>query len=180
MLPFHIAGVHPRRVFTVVVWHHMWHVSLQSESRLPPWCSHRRWRGAGIQGDANALELAAAEMAQAAANLVSLEREIIELAGTEVGSVPHHLQAAAWFAATMRHLQRLSAHRRTPQEDTWPPGAEISVPLWLLWRGRAGRGMWVQASVPWLSWLPEPRAEGRLGGRAGGPGTEVVAGEHPV
>lgn len=42
------------------------------------------WRTAVVQGDAAALELAAAEMAQAAANLVSLEREIIEVAEAEV------------------------------------------------------------------------------------------------
>ena len=50
-------------------------------------CPHRTCLtcpSAGVQGEAAALELAAAEMAQAAATLVSIERDIVEMVQNEV------------------------------------------------------------------------------------------------
>ena len=50
-------------------------------------CPHRTcliYASAGMQGEAAALELAAAEMAQAAATLVSIERDIVEMVQNKV------------------------------------------------------------------------------------------------
>ncbi len=45
---------------------------------------------AGVQGEAAALELAAAEMAQAAATLVSIERDIVEMVQNGVSAKLSH------------------------------------------------------------------------------------------
>ncbi|KAK9829872.1 hypothetical protein WJX72_008358 [[Myrmecia] bisecta] len=89
-----------------------------------------------LEGDAAALELAAAEMAQAAANLVQIERAIVELVAT--GSDPTQLnaieaertEAAALLERRMAAMQAVLAGRRAPAHEAQPasargPGADL-------------------------------------------------------
>jgi len=71
---------------------------------------------AALEGDAAALELAAAEMAQAAANLVSLEREIIEVAAADGDTETREAaraEAAALLERRMAAMEAVLAARRS-------------------------------------------------------------------
>lgn len=94
----------------------------------------------GLQGDAEQLELAAAEMAQSAATLVQLERELEGLsadAAAEVrqAKVQSRMEAAAMLERKMAAMEAQLAARRITSEagelEAAPPveeKREISIP----------------------------------------------------
>lgn len=84
---------------------------------------------AAMEGDAAALELAAAEMAQAAAHLVSLERDIISTGGTQGAEGPQErerAEAAAQLERRMAAMEAvLAARRSTATEQLEPTMSQV-------------------------------------------------------
>lgn len=83
----------------------------------------------GFQGDAEQLELAAAEMAQSAATLVQLERELVSLpsdTATEVRQerVQARMEAAALLERKMAAMEAVLAARRSPGDIVSPQPKE--------------------------------------------------------
>lgn len=76
-----------------------------------------------MQDNASALELAAAEMAQAAAELVSLERDIINAASQVWRLCPPSMSMLAGTAIPRSYISPLGSHTGLPhhKQEALPP-----------------------------------------------------------
>lgn len=82
-----------------------------------------------VQGDAEQLELAAAEMAQSAATLVQLERELVSLPSDTDGDLRQErlqarMEAAALLERKMAAMEAVLAARRSPADIVSPQPKE--------------------------------------------------------